>query len=601
MSDKFTTQTVLDAVLKDRGLSSADTEMNELPARWSAAASHLSSFLQCESNPLECYTAMYEAVMKHPRIYSDRDCQCESCSERVMEFFHLGPCSHKLCKICLKKMFDQLNDECSVCKEPIRELSFCRSSSVHPPPPPAPSGSVPAPVSVTTPVCEECPVFASILKKNNLPPGTSGVVHGYKKFVQINLLEGCYISTPPAGQTLIPEENLIYLRDYMNFKFLHFFIEVDASETIFCAWTGGDATEHQLECPLREDTCKNRAQGCNFMQPYTIVAYHGINCENICLYESQPCPLCNEVVKNRDMYTHEVACSKKTIEAHKEKVKREQDAYLTGKPVSDPTSEVPKPDSPAKTTSPSNVDIQGAVSFDNRSEDDLRALTVKDVCENANVLGEVYCDFVTAARPELSSISSTVNSSVDFRSNKEALRDPVKIVKTAPTEISPKKSKQPKEAKETKRTKSPKSPKRQDIQEKNTKQKKDEKTEPGARVLSYEVCSTGSGHPFVVYKIELPSLDGGKSVIMQKRMNEIKAFHKKIQHNFPSLTLPKLPQDKPWAFGGNKLGFVEERSKLLEIYCGDINKNTMVYKSKIYKDYINEQCNYFPITYTLKE
>lgn len=600
MSDKFTTQTVLDAVLKDRGLSSADTKVNELPVRWSAAASHLSSFLQCENNPLECYMAMYDTVMKHPRTTIEKDCQCGSCSERVPEFFHLGPCSHKLCKACLKNMFDQLNDECSICKEPIRELSFYRSGSV--PPPPAPQiGSVPAPVSVPAPTCEECPVFASILKKNNLPSGTSAVVHGYKKFMQINLLEGCYVSNPPVGQTLIPEENLIYLRDYMNFKFLHFFIEVDASDTIFCAWTGGDAAEHQLECPLREDTCKNKVHGCNFMQPYTIVAYHGINCENICLYESQPCPLCNHVVRNKDLYTHEVACSKKLIEEHKEKVKREQDAYLTEKPISSPAVEIPKPDSPVKSASPSNAGLQSAMSFDNKSEDDLKGLTVKDVCENANVLGEVYCDFVTAVRPELSSMSSTINSSVDARSSKEVLREPVEIVKHIPTDLSSKQSKQTKEAKETKRTKSPQSPKRRDTQDKSTKQKKDANTKPGARVLSHEVCSTGSGHPFVVYKIELPNLDGGKGIIIQKRMNEIKAFHKKLQHSFPSITLPKLPQDKPWAFGGNKLKFVEERSKLLEMYCGEINRNTMVYKSKIYKDYINEQCVYVPITYVLKE
>lgn len=599
MSNRFTTQTVLDSVLKSRGLSSSDTEMHELPARWSAVASHLSSFLQCENNPLECYTAMYEAVISQPCLSFEQNCQCGSCSERVTEFFHLGPCSHKLCKACLRKMFDQLNDECLVCNEPIRELAFCKQPGSMPPPP----ALVPPPLALPTkatpapaPACEECPVFASILKKNGLPPDTSGIVHGYKKIKQINLLEDDYISSPPTGQTLIPEEDLIYLRDYMKFQFLHFFEEVDASETIFCAWKGGDAAEHQLECPLREDTCKNKALGCSFMQPYIIVAYHGINCENICLYESQPCPLCNKTVLNKDMYTHEVTCSKKLIEEHKEKVKSSQKEYIAGAQATF-AAEASKENSPMKSASPNNPNSNPSiVSPENRSDDDIKGITIRDACENMNVLGEMYCDLVTAARPDIySSTSSAVNSSTDVRGSRELLRDPTEIVVIGPAELSPE------QVKDIKRTKSPKSPKRSGASEKNDNSRKERKGTSEARVLSYEVCSTGSGHPFVVYKIELPSQDGGESVVIHKRMKEIKAFHKRLQRNFPSITLPKLPQDRPWALGGNKLKFVQERSRLLEAYCGDINHNAMIYKSRIYKDYINEQCAYVPITYALKE
>lgn len=596
MSNEFTTQTVLDAVLKNRGLSSADTEMHELPARWSAVASHLSSFLQCENNPLECYTAMYEAVISQPCLSFVQNCQCEACSEHMTEFFHLGPCSHKLCKTCLKDMFNQLSDECLVCKEPIRKLSFCKHGSVPPPPaiaPPPPPAAVPAPAPAPAPVCEECPVFASILKKSNLPPETSGIVHGYKKIKQINLLEDDYISSPPAGQTLIPEENLLYLRDYMKFQFLHFFEEVEASETIFCAWKGTDTAEHQLECPLREDTCKNRALGCRFMQPYTIVAYHGINCENICLYESQPCPLCNSTVVNKDMYTHEVACSKKLIEEHKEKTRRSQNEYLAEKQAT-LTTEAPKEESLTKSASPHKIgSIPSVVSPENKSDDELKGITVRDVCENANVLGEVYCDLVTAARPDVySSTSSAMNSSTDIRNSKELRCEPSEIVVPGPAELSPK---------QVKEAKGSKSPKRSDTPSKGTKPKKEGKGKSGARVLSYEICSTGSGHPFVVYEIELVSQDGGENVVIHKRMREIKAFHKRLQHNFPSIMLPKLPQDRPWILGGNKLKFVKERSKLLEAYCGDINCNAMIYKSRLYKDYIKEQCTFIPVTYALKE
>lgn len=129
---------------------------------------HTCLLLQCENNPLECYTAMYEAVISQPCLSFEQDCQCGSCSERVTEFFHLGPCSHKLCKACLRKMFDQLNDECLVCNEPIRELAFCKQPGSMPPPP----ALVPPPLALPTkatpapaPACEECPVFASILKR----------------------------------------------------------------------------------------------------------------------------------------------------------------------------------------------------------------------------------------------------------------------------------------------------------------------------------------------------------------------------------------------------------------------------------------------------
>eukprot|EP00766_Chilomastix_caulleryi_P006834 gnl/Chilomastix_caulleri/961.p1 GENE.gnl/Chilomastix_caulleri/961~~gnl/Chilomastix_caulleri/961.p1 ORF type:complete len:135 (+),score=41.32 gnl/Chilomastix_caulleri/961:52-456(+) len=69
--------------------------------------------------------------------------------------------------------------------------------------------------------------------------------------------------------------------------------------------------------------------------------------------------------------------------------------------------------------------------------------------------------------------------------------------------------------------------------------------------------TTGSFHSYIMYRV-LIFTKGGKILMVHRRFNNFKKLYKDLQAEV-HCSLPKLPSEKHWLFGGNSPVFVAKR------------------------------------------
>ncbi|TNJ28561.1 PX domain-containing protein [Giardia muris] len=106
------------------------------------------------------------------------------------------------------------------------------------------------------------------------------------------------------------------------------------------------------------------------------------------------------------------------------------------------------------------------------------------------------------------------------------------------------------------------------------------------KILSHRMNMIKGQRPFVTYFVEIGTQR--RQLHFSCRFSAVKELHNVLAKTYPTVTLPALPPDRPYALGGWKPDFIKERMARLETYLYTLHSIMMVRTSNIYRTFLRK-------------
>lgn len=106
------------------------------------------------------------------------------------------------------------------------------------------------------------------------------------------------------------------------------------------------------------------------------------------------------------------------------------------------------------------------------------------------------------------------------------------------------------------------------------------------KILSHRMNMIKGQRPFVTYIVEIGTQR--RQLHFSCRFSAVKELHNVLAKTYPTVTLPTLPPDRPYALGGWKPDFIKERMARLETYLYTLHSIMMVRTSNVYRTFLRK-------------